>query len=168
MVLFLSEGSLELYRTFRLSMPVEKIESKWEKLFIYLLIDLQKTFDRIPREILWLPIRKLGVEKWLIQTVQAMYTKTKSSVRVNLVRGLMLPGCLPGVCSQSAFVHHYNGGFVSRVSHKLPLAPWNSSTLMISWLLPRPKKSCKKSLACGKPTLNQKAVVYSKSKHQKD
>ena len=48
-------------------------------------IDLSSewAFDRIPREILWWAKRKLGVEDWLIRTVQAMYTNAKSSMRVN-------------------------------------------------------------------------------------
>ena len=52
----------------------EKYLGKNKELF-FALIDLEKAFDQIPREILWWALRKLGVEERLIQTVQAMYKR---------------------------------------------------------------------------------------------
>jgi hypothetical protein len=33
-------------------------------------VDLEKAFDRVPREVLWWAMRKLGVEEWLVRLVQ--------------------------------------------------------------------------------------------------
>ena len=60
----------------------EKYLRKQKDLF-FIFVDLEKAFDRVPRKVLWWALRKLGVEEWLIKTVQAMYTNPMSSVRVN-------------------------------------------------------------------------------------
>ena len=46
-------------------------------------MDLEKAFDRVPREVVWWAMRKLGVDEWIVALVQAMYTNAKSRVRVN-------------------------------------------------------------------------------------
>ena len=46
-------------------------------------VDLEKAFDRVPRDVVWWALRKLGVEEWLIRVVQSMYRNTKSQVRIN-------------------------------------------------------------------------------------
>ena len=46
-------------------------------------VDLEKAFDRVPREVLWWAMRKVGVEEWLIRLVQSMYTNARSRVRVD-------------------------------------------------------------------------------------
>ena len=46
-------------------------------------VDLEKAFDRVPREVLWWALRKLGVEEWLISVIKVMYegaTTTEKSV----------------------------------------------------------------------------------------
>ena len=43
----------------------------------------EKSFDRVPRKVLWWALRKVGVDEWLIRTMQTMYTSAKSSVRIN-------------------------------------------------------------------------------------
>ena len=35
-------------------------------------VDLEKAFDRVPREVLWWAMRKVGVEEWLIRLVQSI------------------------------------------------------------------------------------------------
>jgi hypothetical protein len=45
-------------------------------------VDLEKAFDRIPRQVIWWAMRKVGVEEWLIRTVQSMYSNVRSRVRV--------------------------------------------------------------------------------------
>ena len=52
------------------------------KTLYFSFIDLEKAFDRVPREVLWWSMRKAGIEEWLIRTVQSMYRSTKSKVRV--------------------------------------------------------------------------------------
>jgi len=36
--------------------------------------DFEKTFDRVPREMISWAMRKLGVEEWLVSAVMSMYT----------------------------------------------------------------------------------------------
>ena len=45
-------------------------------------VDLEKAFDRVPREVIWWAMRKLGVDEWLVRVVQAMYANVRSRVRV--------------------------------------------------------------------------------------
>ena len=60
----------------------EKYIAKNKKLY-FAFVDLEKAFDRVPREVVWWAMRKLGVDEWIVALVQAMYTNAKSRVRVN-------------------------------------------------------------------------------------
>ena len=60
----------------------EKHHAKNKKLY-FAFVDLEKAFDRVQREVIWWAMRKLGVEEWIVLLVQAMYTNTRSRVRVN-------------------------------------------------------------------------------------
>jgi len=44
-------------------------------------VDLEKAFDRVPREVIRWALRKLGVEEWLVSAVMSMYTGAKTVVR---------------------------------------------------------------------------------------
>ena len=44
-------------------------------------VDLEKAFDRVPREVIRKAMRKLGVEECLIAAVMSMYTGAKTVVR---------------------------------------------------------------------------------------
>jgi len=44
-------------------------------------VDLEKAFDRVPREVIQWAVRKLGVEEWLVSAVMFMYTGAKTVVR---------------------------------------------------------------------------------------
>ena len=46
-------------------------------------VDLEKAFDRVPRQVLWWAMRKLGIDEWIVQLVQAMYCELRSKVRVS-------------------------------------------------------------------------------------
>ena len=46
-------------------------------------MDLEKAFDRVPREVVRWALRKLGVDKWLIRTVMAWYTEACTVVRTD-------------------------------------------------------------------------------------
>ena len=59
----------------------EKFLGKRKDLF-FAFVDLEKAFDRVPRDVLWWSMRKLGIEEWLIGVIQSMYVNAKSSVRV--------------------------------------------------------------------------------------
>ena len=44
-------------------------------------VDLEKAFDRVPRELISWAMRKLGVEEWLVLAVMSMYSGAKTVVR---------------------------------------------------------------------------------------
>ena len=44
-------------------------------------MDLEKAFDRVPREVIRWTMRKLGVKEWLVSAVMSMYTGAKTVVR---------------------------------------------------------------------------------------
>jgi hypothetical protein len=45
-------------------------------------VDLEKAFDRVPREVIWWAMRKLGVDEWLVKVVQAMYEGVTTAVKL--------------------------------------------------------------------------------------
>ena len=46
-------------------------------------IDLEKAFDRVPREVVWWALRSLGVDEWLISVIKAMYMDVTTMVKLN-------------------------------------------------------------------------------------
>jgi len=36
-------------------------------------VDLEKAFDRVPREVVWWALRSLGMDDWLVAVIKAMY-----------------------------------------------------------------------------------------------
>jgi len=44
-------------------------------------VDLEKAFDRVPREVIRWAMHKLGVEEWLVSAIISMYTGAKTVVR---------------------------------------------------------------------------------------
>ena len=44
--------------------------------------DLEKAFDRVPRDVIWWAMRKLGIDEWLVRLVQSIYKDVRSRVRV--------------------------------------------------------------------------------------
>ena len=46
-------------------------------------MDLEKAFDRVPREVVRWALRKLVVDEWLIRTVMALYTEACTVVRTD-------------------------------------------------------------------------------------
>ena len=53
------------------------------KILYFVFVDLEKAFDRVPRQVLWWAMRKLGVEEWIVRLVQALYDCAKCQVKVN-------------------------------------------------------------------------------------
>ena len=58
----------------------EKFRVKGKKLY-FGFVDLEKAFDRVPREVIRWAMRKLRVEEWLIAAVMYMYTGAKTVER---------------------------------------------------------------------------------------
>ena len=50
----------------------EKHQAKKKKLY-YAFVDLEKAFDRVPREVVRWALRKLGVDEWLIRTDRGLH-----------------------------------------------------------------------------------------------
>ena len=44
-------------------------------------IDLEKAFDRVPREAVWWALRKRGVDEWLINVIKSMYEGATTAVK---------------------------------------------------------------------------------------
>ena len=55
----------------------ENFRVKGKKLY-FGFVDLEKAFDRVPREVISWAMRKLGVEEWLVSAVMSMYTGAKN------------------------------------------------------------------------------------------
>ena len=49
----------------------------------YAFVDLEKAFDRVPRQVVRWALRKLGVDEWLIRTVMALYTEACTVLRTD-------------------------------------------------------------------------------------
>ena len=60
----------------------EKHQAKRKKVY-YGFVDLEKEFDRIPREEVRWTLRKLGVDEWLICTIMTLYTEACTIVRTD-------------------------------------------------------------------------------------
>jgi len=46
-------------------------------------VDLEKAFDRVPREVVWWALRKLGVEEWLVRIIMSMYEGVTTAVKTS-------------------------------------------------------------------------------------
>ena len=70
-------------------------------------VDLEKAFDRVPREVIWWAMRKIGIDEWLVRLVKSMYTDVRSRVG----NGYSEEFCVCSQCSQRlcpwpASLHH--------------------------------------------------------------
>ena len=43
-------------------------------------VGVEKAFDRVPREVVWLALQKIDVEEWLIKVIQSMYIGVTTAV----------------------------------------------------------------------------------------
>ena len=59
----------------------ENFRVKGKKKLYFGFVDLEKAFDRVPREVISWAMRKLGVEEWLVSAVMCMYIGAKTVVR---------------------------------------------------------------------------------------
>ena len=58
----------------------EKFRAKGKKLYCDF-VDLEKAFDRVPREVIRWAMCKLGFEEWLVSAVMSMYTGAQTVLR---------------------------------------------------------------------------------------
>jgi len=45
-------------------------------------VDLEKAFDRVPREVLWWSLRQSKVEEWIVRVIMSMYENVTTAVKV--------------------------------------------------------------------------------------
>ena len=60
---------------------VQQMQEKYlavNKRLYMVFMELEKAFDRIPRKVIWLALRKLGVEEWRVRFVKGMYANAPS------------------------------------------------------------------------------------------
>ena len=60
----------------------EKHQAKKKKLY-YAFVDLEKEFDRVPREVVRWDLRQLSVDEWLILTAMVLYTEACTVVKTD-------------------------------------------------------------------------------------
>jgi len=60
----------------------EKFLGKQKELWMAF-VDLEKAFDRVPREVLWWALRYVGVEEWIVNVIKSMYDGVTTSVKMN-------------------------------------------------------------------------------------
>jgi hypothetical protein len=46
-------------------------------------VDLEKAFDRVPREVVWWALRSLGVDEGLVSVIKSMYADTSTMVKLD-------------------------------------------------------------------------------------
>ena len=61
----------------------EKHQAKKKRLY-YAFVDLEKAFDRVPREVVRWALRMSGVEEWLVNAVMTLYQDASTVVRTDM------------------------------------------------------------------------------------
>ena len=59
----------------------EKFLEKQKELWIAF-VDFEKAFDRVPCDVLWWALRRVGVEEWIINVIKSIYDGGTTSVRM--------------------------------------------------------------------------------------
>ena len=60
----------------------KKFLGKQKELWIAF-VDLEKAFDRVPRDVVWWALRHVGVEEWIVDVIKSMYEGVTTSVKIN-------------------------------------------------------------------------------------
>ena len=89
----------------------ERFLEKKRKLWMAF-VDLEKAFDRVPREVVWWALRHLGVAEWLVTVIRAMYEGVTTAVKMKDGESdgfEVKVGSTPGFGAQPPAVHHCHG-----------------------------------------------------------
>ena len=73
-------GKSTMEPIFALIIIQEKYLEKRKELHM-VFVDLEKTYDRIPRDLIWWSLRKRGLEEHYITVIRDMYERSKTKVR---------------------------------------------------------------------------------------
>ena len=66
-------------------------------------MDLEKAFDRVPRDVLWGALRQSGVDEWIVRVIQSMYEGALTSVKLGVGESLLLKLAF----IEGRYCHHY-------------------------------------------------------------
>ena len=75
-------GFMSRRRTVDAVFVLGKFRAKNKKLF-FVFVDLEKAFDRVPREVIRFALRRKGVPKYLVNWVMSLYKGCKTAVLVD-------------------------------------------------------------------------------------
>ena len=88
-------------------------------------VDLEKAFNRVPRDVIWWAMRKLGIDEWLVRLVQSMYKDVRSRVIVDdgysEEFGVGVGVHQGSVLSQLLFIIVLEARYIQGVSHRLSM-----------------------------------------------
>jgi len=65
----------------------KKCGCKGKKLY-FAFVDLEKAFDKVPRDVTRWALRKAGVDEWLVKATMAMYEGAQTVVRTAQQQGI--------------------------------------------------------------------------------
>jgi hypothetical protein len=54
-------------------------------------MDLEKAFNRVPRNVLWWALRQLGVDEWIVRVIHSMYEGALTSVNLGVGDSIAFP-----------------------------------------------------------------------------
>ena len=80
--------------------------------YYFAFVDLEKAFDRVPKEVTRWALRKAGVDEWLVKAVMAMYEGAQTVVRTTEGR------ISSRICSESPTVCDSNGNDFQRATSR--------------------------------------------------
>jgi len=60
----------------------EKFVNKKQDLWMAF-VDLEKAFDRVPREVVWWALRTMGIEEWIVRLIMSMYDGVTTAVKTD-------------------------------------------------------------------------------------
>ena len=67
---------------FVLKQLVGKYSEKWKELYVAFM-DLEKAYDKVCREALWMVLHECGVDEYLIRSMSSLYTGTRACIRLD-------------------------------------------------------------------------------------
>ena len=111
----------------------EKYLARNKKLWMAF-VDLEKAFDRVPREVVWWALRYLGVDEWIVSVIRAIYEDATTKVKLNGRERVRL-SVLGWECIRDLFLVRYCSLSCWRrcLGSSRRVCLWNCFMLMISF-----------------------------------